>query len=146
MPDARISELPLATILGDADFAPLVQPSGAGGETRRATIAQLRGAVLEGRGAHVRDYGAKGDGTTDDAPAIQAAIDDLKASLEDGDAETISAKTQTLIQASMKLGEAMYKAQQGDAGDDAEGQPEASSDDVVDAEFEEVDGDEKKSA
>ncbi|MBV1797492.1 glycosyl hydrolase family 28-related protein [Siccirubricoccus sp. G192] len=79
MPDAKISELPLATILGDADFAPLVQPSGAGGETRRATIAQLRGAVLEGRGAHVRDYGAKGDGTTDDAPAIQAAIDDLKA-------------------------------------------------------------------
>ena len=62
------------------------------------------------------------------------------------DAEAISAKTQTLIQASMKLGEAMYKAQQG-AGDAAAEAPEdaASSEDVVDAEFEEVDGDGKKS-
>jgi len=45
----------------------------------------------------------------------------------------------------MKLGEAMYKSQQGDAGDGAAGQ--ASDDGVVDAEFEEVDGDDdKKSA
>ena len=40
----------------------------------------------------------------------------------------------------------MYKAQQGEAGDADGAQPEAASDDVVDAEFEEVDGDEKKSA
>jgi molecular chaperone DnaK len=47
----------------------------------------------------------------------------------------------------MKLGEAMYKAQQGEAGgDDATASDDAagSSDDVVDAEFEEVDGDGKK--
>ncbi|MBX6743655.1 MAG: hypothetical protein IRY87_16600 [Acetobacteraceae bacterium] len=80
MPDARISELPAAAVpLGDADLAPLVQASGTTGETRRATIAQLRGAMLADRGLHVRDYGAKGDGSTDDAPAIQAAINDLKA-------------------------------------------------------------------
>ncbi|MBI1200498.1 MAG: molecular chaperone DnaK [Phenylobacterium sp.] len=78
--------------------------------------------------------------------AIQTALDDLKGSLEGGDAEAISAKTQTLIQASMKLGEAMYKAQQGEAGEGAAEAPGGSSDDVVDAEFEEVDGDEKKSA
>ena len=57
----------------------------------------------------------------------------------------------------MKLGEAMYKAQQGEAGGDADATSAdtASSDDVVDAEFEEVDGsspgaspggDDKKSA
>ena len=63
------------------------------------------------------------------------------------DAEAIEAKTQALIQASMKLGEAMYKAQQETgASDSGEAEGQASSDDVVDAEFEEVDGDEKKSA
>jgi hypothetical protein len=79
MPDARISELPIATFPADSDLAPLVQSNGAAGETRRASVAQLRGAVLADRSAHVRDYGAKGDGATDDAPAIQAAVNDLKA-------------------------------------------------------------------
>ena len=80
--------------------------------------------------------------------AITTALDDLKGSLESGDAEAISAKTQTLIQASMKLGEAMYAAQQGQAGGESQaaGDQGQASDDVVDAEFEEVDGDEKKSA
>jgi molecular chaperone DnaK len=81
--------------------------------------------------------------------AITTALEDLKGSLDGGEAEAISAKTQTLIQASMKLGEAMYKAQQGgETGGDAEASPAEgqASDDVVDAEFEEVDGDEKKSA
>ena len=59
------------------------------------------------------------------------------------DAEQISAKTQTLIQASMKLGEAMYKAQQ--EGGATEGETGSDDDHVVDAEFEEVD-DDKKSA
>ena len=55
----------------------------------------------------------------------------------------IQAKTQTLVQASMKLGEAMYKAQAGgDAGEAAA--PESPADEgVVDAEFEEVSDDQK---
>jgi molecular chaperone DnaK len=80
--------------------------------------------------------------------AITTGLEELKGVLESGDAETISAKTQALIQASMKLGEAMYQAQQGQGAGaeqpEAEGQP--GSEDVVDAEFEEVNGDEKKSA
>ena len=52
----------------------------------------------------------------------------------------IEAKTQVLMQASMKLGEAMYQAQQGAPGAGAE---EAADDGVVDAEFEDVSGDKK---
>jgi molecular chaperone DnaK len=77
----------------------------------------------------------------EDKTAIETALADLKSALEGEDAEAISAKTQTLLQASMKLGEAMYKAQAGEAAGEA---PKA-DDGVVDAEFEEVD-DEQKSA
>ncbi|RAK59357.1 molecular chaperone DnaK [Phenylobacterium hankyongense] len=78
--------------------------------------------------------------------AIQTAIDELKGVIESGDAEVISSKTQALIQASMKLGEAMYNAQNTAGQEGAQPASEAGSDDVVDAEFEEVNGDEKKSA
>jgi molecular chaperone DnaK len=105
-------------------------------------------AVIHSTEKALAEHGDKVSET--DRNAIQSALDDLKGSLEGGDAEAISAKTQTLIQASMKLGEAMYKASQaGEDGAQAEAGGEASgqaSDDVVDAEFEEVDGDEKKSA
>ncbi|HXQ12527.1 MAG TPA: molecular chaperone DnaK [Caulobacteraceae bacterium] len=73
----------------------------------------------------------------DDKAAMEAALADLKSSLESDDAEAISTKTQTLLQASMKLGEAMYKAQTGEAA--AEGEAPKPDDGVVDAEFEEVD-------
>ena len=63
--------------------------------------------------------------------------------MKGSDAETITAKTNALAQASMKLGEAMYKDQQ--AGGGAAGASEK-KDDVVDAEFTEVDDDKKKSA
>lgn len=82
----------------------------------------------------------------DDRRAIETAISDLKEALKGDDAEAIKAKTNTLAQASMKLGEAMYKQQQADAESaDAGGEKK---DDVVDAEFTEVDDDKnnKKSA
>jgi Pectate lyase superfamily protein len=77
MPDSRISELPAATSLADADIAPIVQSVSSTFTTRRTTVAQLRGQVLADRGVHVRDYGAKGDGSTNDAPAFQAAVNDV---------------------------------------------------------------------
>jgi molecular chaperone DnaK len=78
-----------------------------------------------------------------DKTAIETALADLKAVKDGEDVAAIEAKTQALIQASMKLGEAMYAAQQAAGG---EAGAEAHKDDgVVDAEFEEVD-DSKKSA
>jgi molecular chaperone DnaK len=75
--------------------------------------------------------------------SIEDAVSDLKEALKGDDAEAIKAKTNALAQASMKLGEAMYKQQaESDAAKDA------AKDDVVDAEFTEVDDDKnnKKSA
>ncbi len=134
--------------LSDADVEAMVkeaESNKADDEKRKAAVEAKNqaDAVLHSSEKALAEHGDKVP--VEDKAAIQAAIDDLKGSLDAGDAETISTKTQTLIQASMKLGEAMYKAQQGEAeADDATS--EASSDDVVDAEFEEVDGDEKKSA
>jgi molecular chaperone DnaK len=75
--------------------------------------------------------------------AIEDAVSDLKEALKGDDAEAIKAKTNTLAQASMKLGEAMYKQQA-----EADAKKDAAKDDVVDAEFTEVDDDKnnKKSA
>jgi len=73
--------------------------------------------------------------------AIEDAVSDLKEALKGDDAEAIKAKTNTLAQASMKLGEAMYKQQA-----ETDAAKAAAKDDVVDAEFTEVDDDKKKSA
>ena len=80
--------------------------------------------------------------------AIENAMSDLKEALKGDDADAIQQKSNALAQASMKLGEAMYKAQQegGAAEGAAEGGAEEKNEDVVDAEFTEVDDDSKKSA
>jgi len=78
--------------------------------------------------------------------AIENAIADLKEALKGSDAEAITAKANALQQASMKLGEAMYKQageQQPGGGADAGGGTEGKKEDVVDAEFTEVDDDKK---
>ena len=80
-----------------------------------------------------------------DKEAIESAITDLKSVLESEDTEAIKSKSDALMQASLKLGEAMYKAQGAAAGaaGTEQGAPEADAepkkdDNVVDADFEEV--------
>jgi molecular chaperone DnaK len=91
----------------------------------------------------VKDYGDKV--TADEKAAIEKAIAEVKAVLESEDSEAIKEKTAALAEVSMKLGEAMYKASQAEA--EAKAQPGAAGDDdVVDADFEEVKDDDKKSA
>ena len=81
--------------------------------------------------------------------AIEGTISELKTALEGDDLEDIKAKSEALMQASMKLGEMAYQAQQDAEGDgDGDGPAAAEADgadDVVDADFEEVDDDDKKS-
>jgi len=83
-----------------------------------------------------------------DKSTVEAAIADLRSAMEGDDIEDIRQKTDALAQASMKLGEAMYQAQQQDAasgGTAGSGSGNgAATEDVVDADFEEVDDDEHK--
>ena len=87
----------------------------------------------------------------DDKKAIEAELEALKAVKDGDDVASLNAKMETLAQASMKLGEAMYRQQQAgeDGAQDAGGGegagpgPEAGDGDVVDADFEEVDDDKK---
>jgi molecular chaperone DnaK len=84
-----------------------------------------------------------GDKVGDEVKAeINTAADELKAVKDSEDAADITAKTQALVQAAMKLGEAMYAAQQAEGDSDGgEGDGSAADEDVVDAEYSEVDGD-----
>jgi len=132
--------------LSDADIEAMVKEAEANraeDEKRKAVVeAKNQGeAVVHSTAKAMAEHGDKVSG--DDKSAIEAALADLKSVLDGEDAEAISTRTQTLIQASMKLGEAMYAAQQGASG---AAQPDAAGDEVVDAEFEEVDGDGKRSA
>jgi molecular chaperone DnaK len=74
---------------------------------------------------------------------IENALADLKEALKGDDVAAINAKSNALAQASMKLGEAMYKAQEGGAQADGTSGAGGAKDDVVDAEFTEVDDDKK---
>jgi molecular chaperone DnaK len=107
---------------------------------------------------HSTDKNLKEFGDKVGAPeksAIETALADLKAVLTGEDTEAIKSKTNDLAQAAMKLGEAMYKAQQADAqagaaGPGAGAAPgggaanQAGGDKVVDAEFEDVTDKNKK--
>ena len=74
-----------------------------------------------------------------DKEAIETALTELKEVKDGEDLEAIQQKTQALVQATMKLGEAMYAAQQAEAGAEGETGDSAADDEVVDAEFSEVD-------
>ena len=86
--------------------------------------------------------------SADEKKAIEDGITYLKKSLEGTDSEEIKKKTQTLVQTSMKLGEAVYKSQQkpeAKADEKKDSKPE-DKENVVDADFEDVKDDKEKSA
>jgi molecular chaperone DnaK len=131
--------------LSDADIEKMVKEAEANSaeDKKRKELVEARNqadALIHQTDKSLAEFGDKVG--PEEKGAIEAASADLKSALEGDDVEAIRTKTQTLVQASMKLGEAMYAAQ---AGGDGAGAPDAADDGVVDAEFEEVD-DDKKSA
>jgi molecular chaperone DnaK len=81
--------------------------------------------------------------------AIETEISDLRNALKGTDVEEVKKKTQSLIQVSMKLGEAVYKSQQKDQSaksDKSDDKKDNNKEDVVDADYEDVKDDKEKSA
>ncbi|MCK1298739.1 molecular chaperone DnaK [Bradyrhizobium sp. 24] len=132
--------------LSEADIEKMVKDAEANAEAdkkRREAVTAKNDAdgLVHSTEKALAEHGSKVAET--ERRAIEDAVSDLKEALKGDDAESIKAKTQTLAQASMKLGEAMYKQQA-----EADAKKDAAKDDVVDAEFTEVDDDKnnKKSA
>src|SRR5690606_7003607 len=135
----------------DADIERMVQEAEQNAEAdkkkREAVEAKNQGeSLIHSTEKSLKEYGDKV--TADEKTAIETAIADLKGVLEGDDADAIKEKTAALAEASMKLGEAMYKASQAEAEAKAAGGDGPAEDDVVDADFTEVkdDDNQQKSA
>ncbi|MDB5393433.1 MAG: dnaK [Rhodospirillales bacterium] len=132
--------------LTDADIEKMVKDAEANAATDKAKrdLVEARNqadALIYSTEKTLTELGDKA--AASDKEEIERAIAELRSALASENAEEIKTKTQALTQVSMKLGEAMYKAQQEQA---APGGPEASAaggaphdDSVVDADFTEVD-------
>ncbi len=95
----------------------------------------------------VEEHSDKVDPTT--VEAIELAIANLEEQMETEDAGKIKSGIQNVTEAAMKLGEAIYKAEQEKAGEAApEGadEPQGVDDDIVDADFEDLDDDNKRAS
>jgi molecular chaperone DnaK len=139
--------------LSDADIQRMVKDaeSHAAEDKKRRELVEARNqgeALIHATEKSVKEYGDKV--SAGDKQAIETAIDALRQALGGEDTEVIKARTTDLMQASMKLGEAMYQASQAanQGGEPGQGGPGGTGgpkkDDVVDAEFQEVDDQDKK--
>ncbi len=137
--------------LSDEDIDRMVREAeeNADADKERRELVEARNqaeSLIHGTEKSVSEHGDKVDPST--LEVIEMSLKNLKEALEDDDAETIKARIQDVTEASMKLGEAIYKAQaeemaassEEDGGADNTAQE---SDDVVDADFEDIDDDKK---
>ena len=131
--------------LSDADIEKMVKDA----ETHAADDKKRREGVEAKNQAEalvhtteksLADYGDKV--SAEDKSAIEAAMADVKKAIESDDVDSLPEKTKKLAEVSMKLGEAMYAASKAEAEADAAAdaaEEEHKDDDVVDADFEEID-------
>ncbi|MBW7946565.1 MAG: molecular chaperone DnaK, partial [Sphingomonadaceae bacterium] len=134
--------------LSDNDIEQMVKDAEkfADEDKKRRAKAEARNqadSLVHSTEKQLAEHGDKVDAST--KREIETAVAALKSVLDGDDVDDINAKTQALAQEAMKLGEAIYKAEAAAAsGEGAEAAPSPSSDeDVVDAEFSEVDEDKK---
>ncbi|RUU05519.1 molecular chaperone DnaK [Mesorhizobium sp. USDA-HM6] len=133
--------------LSDADIEKMVKDAEANADAdkKRRALVEARNqaeSLVHSSEKSLKDYGDKVSEA--DRTAIADAIAALKTAAEGDDVADIEAKSQSLAEASMKLGQAMYEASQKEAAE-ADAKADAAKDsDVVDADFEEIDEDDEK--
>ncbi len=138
--------------LSDSDIDQMVQEAEqfAEDDKKRRAAAEAKNkaeSLIHTTERQLDEHGDKVDASV--KTEIETALAEAKTAVEGGDAEQMTQKTQALAQAAMKLGEAMYKAQQeqgaagGEAGAEAGESSAQPDEEVVDAEFSEVDEENK---
>ena len=139
--------------LSDSDIDKMVKEAEENAEADKARRAMVEArnnaeSLIHSVEKSLKEHGDKVDAAT--RGAIESARDALRTALEGEDVEAVKTGHQALMEASMKLGEAIYKAEaeaaqaQAPQGDGAGDGASAKDDDVVDADFEEVREDDKK--
>ena len=139
--------------LSEEEIQKMVKDAEANKETdkkKRETVDARNQAdtMIHSTEKNLKEHGSKI--TETEKKSIETAIADLRNALKGTDAEEVKKKTQSLIQASMKLGEAVYKSQQKTAGkadnskDNKDNKENKDKDNVVDADFEDVKKDDKE--
>jgi molecular chaperone DnaK len=134
--------------LSDADIDQMVRDAEqfADEDKKRRAAAEAKNnaeSLIHTTEGQLREHGDKVDASL--KSEIEAAVAKTKTAVEGGDPDAMQTEAQALAQAAMKLGQAIYEKEQAAAASPAadEGSTSAPTDDVVDAEFSEVD-DEKK--
>ncbi|MCX8507693.1 MAG: Hsp70 family protein, partial [Rhodobacteraceae bacterium] len=134
--------------LSDEDIEKMVRDAEANaeGDKARKELVEAKNqaeSLIHSTKKSLEEHGDKVDGST--VEVIELAIGALEETLKSEDAGKIKGGIQNLMDASMKLGEAIYKASQseGGKGDDEDG-PRNVDDDIVDADFEDLGEDKKR--
>ncbi len=135
--------------LSDEDIEKMVQDAEANAEAdkQRRELVEARNqaeSLIHTTEKSLEEHKDKVDPTT--VEAIELAISALQEQLEGDNADKIKSGIQNVTEASMKLGEAIYKAQaeQAEASDATEDEPRATDEDIVDADFEDLGDDKRK--
>ncbi|UWQ14412.1 molecular chaperone DnaK [Aliiroseovarius sp. M344] len=136
--------------LSDDDIENMVKDAEANAEAdkERKELVEAKNqaeSLIHSTEKAMEEHNDKVDPTT--IEAIELAIAALKDVMEEENADKIKSGIQNVTEAAMKLGEAIYKAQQEEAaGEEPEdaGGPSAVDDDIVDADFEDLDDENKR--
>ena len=130
--------------LDDSDIERMVEEAEANAEEdkKRRESVETRNqgeALVHGARKAIDDLGDKAD--PDARSEVEVGIEALQTALDGEDMEDVKTKSAELSQSMMKMGEAAYQAEQDATGETGPEESPTSDDTVVDAEFEEVDGD-----